>query len=101
VFLGPSQKVLRGMHNLATVYLPYQAEGKVAQAESLHAKILAIRRRVLGDEHADTLLILFLPSRFRPRCAPFLRGFHQKKYQLAETTFRNTTATDGCCHPPG
>ena len=40
------------MNNLADVYL---AQGKYPQAEALHRQTLAIRRRVLGPEHADTL----------------------------------------------
>jgi tetratricopeptide (TPR) repeat protein len=43
------------MNNLAAVY---SAQGKYAQAEALFHESLGIKRRVLGPDHADTLLTM-------------------------------------------
>ena len=39
---------LSSMNNLATVY---QAQRKLAEAATLHAQVLEIQKRVLGEEH--------------------------------------------------
>jgi hypothetical protein len=41
------------MNNLANVYAQ---QGEYGKAETLHTRILEIRRRVLGPEHPDTLM---------------------------------------------
>lgn len=40
------------MNNLAEVY---RAQGKLAEAATLHTQVLDTRKRVLGQEHSDTL----------------------------------------------
>ena len=40
------------MHNLAVTYRDH---GRYQEAESLFARALDLRRRVLGEEHADTM----------------------------------------------
>jgi len=43
---------LTSMHELAALY---KRQGRHRQAEELYLKVLELRRRVLGDEHARTL----------------------------------------------
>lgn len=43
------------MNNLAAVYRKW---GKLDMAKKLHEQTLALRRRVLGDDHRDTLTSL-------------------------------------------
>lgn len=64
------------MHSLGEVY---QAEGKYVQAEALYAKSLEGRRRVIGEEHPDTLRTLVDLGHVRVR---------QQKYAEATTTLR-------------
>jgi len=45
-------ETLHAMNDLADLYM-YQ--GKFASAESLHSKVLEIRRRLLGDKNSSTL----------------------------------------------
>ncbi len=45
--------MLASMNNLAEVL---SSQGKYKEAEEMHGQALALRERVLGKEHPDTLL---------------------------------------------
>ncbi|HET8948807.1 MAG TPA: tetratricopeptide repeat protein, partial [Candidatus Polarisedimenticolia bacterium] len=64
------------MNNLA---LAYQSQGRYDEAEALHLQTLAIRRRVLGPTHPDTLTSLYNLA-----CVDAKRGHRDKAMEWLE-----------------
>ncbi|KAF4621732.1 hypothetical protein D9613_012173 [Agrocybe pediades] len=50
--LGENMNTLSSMHNLA---LCLQYQGKLAEAEEMYSKVIALQTKILGDDHPSTL----------------------------------------------
>jgi hypothetical protein len=90
-------ETLRGMNNLATVYLNRR---KLAESERLYSRVLEAQRKVLGEQHPDTLTsmgnlaVTFMTQRKFAQAEPLFVSSYEGMAQRAASAPENQRAAD-------
>ena len=73
------------MNNLANVL---REQGQWQEAEQMHREVLEVRRRVLGQEHPDTLASMSNLAIVPPRARPMAKEAEQMHREVLEVQGR-------------